>query len=181
MVFMNEFDNKNEGMTLLEVLFSQAVFTGFLAVFLATFGFVQKFLKSSEDLNLSSFGVLIDHQLLYKEMDYISNIISQPSYTQEDLDNMIKTCTPNPSLDWDLPGRKIYFPKGYFLCLKKTSFPEPNDDFDDSGNIIKTSLEKLLEGEKPGIYVLLSLPENISASTLPARRLFCRPMPFCGN
>ena len=61
---MNYFDNKNDGMTLIEVLFSQAVFTGFLAVFLATFGFVQKFLKSSEELNLSTLGVLIDHQYL---------------------------------------------------------------------------------------------------------------------
>tara|TARA_A100001035_G_C27761264_1_gene491310 strand:- start:371 stop:907 length:537 start_codon:yes stop_codon:yes gene_type:complete len=178
---MKTLDNKNDGMTLIEVLFSQAVFTAFLAVFLATFGFVQKFLKGSEELNLSTMGVLIDHQYLYKEMDYISNIISQPAYLEEDLDKMIKNCTRNPTVDWDLPGRKISVPNGYLICLKKTSFFEPKDNIDNDGNIIKTSLKKLLEGEKPGIYVLLSLPENISSSSIPARRIFCRPSPFCVN
>tara|TARA_Y100001978_G_C23404187_1_gene296075 strand:+ start:13 stop:549 length:537 start_codon:yes stop_codon:yes gene_type:complete len=178
---MKSFDKKNEGMTLLEVVFAQAVFIGFLAVFLATFGFVQKFIKGSEELNLSTMGLLIDHQYLYKEMDYISNIISQPAFIESDLDIMIKTCTRNPKKDWNLPGRKISIPNGYIICLKRTSLFEPRDNFDSNGNIIKTSIKKLLEGEKPGIYVLLSLPENISSASIPARRLFCRPLPFCGN
>ncbi len=176
---MKYFLSKNDGMTLIEVIFAQAVFVGFLAVFLSTFGFVQKFLKGTEELNLSSMGLLIDHQYLYKEMDYISNIISQPGYTEKDLDKMIKNCTRNPTLDWDLPGRKVSLPNGYILCLRKTSLFEPKDKFDNDGNILKTSIRKLLDGENPGIYVLLSLPENISSASIAARRLFCRPLPFC--
>ena len=178
---MKYFLSKNDGMTLIEVIFAQAVFVGFLAVFLATFGFVQKFLKGSEELNLSSMGLLIDHQYLYKEMDYISNIISQPGYNEKDLDKMIKNCSRNPTLDWDLPGRNVSLPSGYILCLKKTSLSEPMDEFDNNGDILKTSLSKLLDGENPGIYVLLSLPENISSASIAARRLICRPMPFCGK
>ena len=178
---MKSFYKKNEGMTLVEVVFVQAVFIGFLAVFLATFGFVQKFMKGSEELNLSTMGLLIDHQYLYREMDYISNIISQPAYSESDLDKMIKNCTPNPTIDWDLPGRKISIPNGYTICLKKTRLFEPKDNYDSNGDILKTSMKKLLEGEKPGIYVLLSLPENISSVSIPVRRLFCRPLPFCGN
>ena len=178
---MKALENKYDGMTLIEVLFASAIFTAFLAVFLATCGFVQKFLKGSEELNLSSMGLLIDHQYLYREMDFIANIISQPAFTESDLDAMIKNCTRSPSTDWGLPGRDIKLPNGYVLCLKKTSLSEPKDSFDNNGNILKTSLKKLLEGEKPGIYVLLSLPENISSASISARRIFCRPKPFCGN
>lgn len=172
--------NKNNGMTLIEVVFSASVFTVFLAVFLNTFGFVQKFLKASEELNLSSMGILIDHQYLYKEMDFISNIISQPGFNENDLDLIVKKCTRSPTLDWNLPGRNVKIPNGYVLCLKKTSLVEPKDTID-NGSILKTSLKKLQEGEKPGIYVLMSLPENISSSSISARRIFCRPKPFCGN
>ena len=35
------------------------------------------------------------------------------------------------------------------------------------------------DGAKPGIYLLQALPERLSATSLPTRRLFCRPRPFC--
>ena len=30
-----------------------------------------------------------------------------------------------------------------------------------------------------GIYLLQALPEQLSSASLPTRRLFCRPRPFC--
>lgn len=42
-----------------------------------------------------------------------------------------------------------------------------------------TSLLAGEAGAKPGIYLLQALPERLNASTLPTRRLFCRPRPFC--
>ena len=63
-------------------------------------------------------------------MDFIANIISQPAFTESDLDAMIKNCTRSPSTDWGLPGRDIKLPNGYVLCLKKTSLSEPKDSFD---------------------------------------------------
>ena len=41
-------------------------------------------------------------------------------------------------------------------------------------------MEDLLNnGATPGLYVLQALPTQLNASTLPVRRLFCRPRPFC--
>tara|TARA_B100001989_G_C24542757_1_gene468643 strand:+ start:1007 stop:1558 length:552 start_codon:yes stop_codon:yes gene_type:complete len=176
-------DKSNYGMTLVEVMFAVSVFTAFVAVFLATFSFVQKFLKGTEELNLSSNGLLVDHQYLYKEMDLIAEIISQPAFTVNNIHTMTKECTRSPTIDWGLPGKNIKIPNGYSLCLKKTSFSEPDDSLDGNGNILKTSLKKLLdrEAKEPGIYVLLALPEEISASSISVRRIFCRPLPFCGH
>ena len=75
----------------------------------------------------------------------------------------------DPAIQWGTPIPSIVLPPGYRLCLWKTSVAE-------------SSMEKLIaeaEGAKPGIYLLQALPEELSASTLPTRRLFCRPRLFC--
>ena len=47
------------------------------------------------------------------------------------------------------------------------------------GVVVNTAVSQLENGTPPGIYVLQALPDRLDASTLPARRLFCRPRPFC--
>ena len=64
------------------------------------------------------------------------------------------------------------FPAGYSICLWQTSFEE-------------ASLQSLATDawpgnkEKAGLYILQALPDVADAATLPTRRLFCRPRPYC--
>ena len=63
---------------------------------------------------------------------------------------------------------EVSLPPGYRLCLWKTTALESSlTDLDD------------VDVAKPGIYLLQALPERLSSSSLPVRRLFCRPRPYC--
>ena len=68
----------------------------------------------------------------------------------------------------ELPS--LTFPRGYHVCLWRTGLRE-------------ASMENLLDptnnSDTPGLYVLQALPTQLNASTLPIRRLLCRPRPFC--
>ena len=65
--------------------------------------------------------------------------------------------------------QEVSLPPGYRLCIWKTT-------------AVESSLAALVNGAngaKPGIYLLQALPEQLTSSSLPTRRLFCRPRPFC--
>ena len=84
-----------------------------------------------------------------------------------------KACVSNPVADWGLrpdplpPKAEVSLPPGYRLCLWSTSEKETRPDANGTS--------------EPGIYLLQALPEQITPSSLPTRRLFCRPRPFCRN
>ena len=87
-----------------------------------------------------------------------------------------------PVSQWKLPMPEVSLPPGYRLCLWKTAVNVVDKT---TGVEVTKGLESpianLLEGgeAKPGIYLLQALPEQLSSTSLPTRRLFCRPRPFC--
>ena len=87
-----------------------------------------------------------------------------------ELQARISACAPsNPVTQWGLPMPEVSLPPGYRLCLWKTTSVESS----------VTDLLSNHAGATPGIYLLQALPESLSSASLPTRRLFCRPRPFC--
>ena len=192
---------RNEvGMTILELIVAVlmlVVFTGVVAMVMEfTFRFMRdseaeecktkqsQLCQANEEIRTSN-GVLIDHKEIQHSMDLLVDMLSSPGISKERLDGKVigkpriafdpvmddpsvACVASDPVQQWDLPMQKISIPSGYRLCLWKTSAVEP-------------PLTNLLSGSgaKPGIYLLQALPERLNASTLPTRRLFCRPRPFC--
>jgi len=149
--------------------------------------------------------VLIDHQELHIAMDSLVELLSQPGISRNRLfaqercptanppsnclpcsDNPSKKCYPGTQIAFDpdlaLPSQacvsspvanwglsrlmpEVSLPPGYRLCLWMTTEQETNPDQNGKS--------------RPGIYLLQALPEQLTASSLPTRRLFCRPRPFC--
>ena len=102
-----------------------------------------------------------------KAMDSVIEILSQPGIDRNFILNL--ECTSLPSLEWNIPSIDTEaIPKSYKICIKPTSLSESN-------------YSKLANDEgKPGIYILYSKPENgVSVNSIPIRRIFCRPKPFC--
>ena len=187
------------GMTLLESLVAMimlVIFTGVVALVLQ---FTVRFFAVAESGEGDSNGVLIDHQQIQMEMDDLVELLSQPGITLDRLkgkercsphdppsscepctDAPDERCRPQIAFDlgtdpqvacpaarpvtqWRLPMPEVSLPPGYRLCVWET-----------------TAVERSLASEDPqGIYLLQALPEVLSAASLPTRRLFCRPRPFC--
>ena len=179
----------HQGMTLLEMLLAVLMLVVFTGVVAMVMEFTFRFLGAAElgdsnDLEVSN-GVLIDHQEIHLAMDQLVAILVQPGITKSRLDGdepgfsqmafpldaapQSACIAADPASQWGEPIPSIALPPGYRLCLWKTSVPE-------------SSIEDLIEedeGAQPGIYMLQALPEELSASKLPTRRLFCRPRMFC--
>ena len=179
-----------------------AVFTGIVALVMQ---FTLRFFAASESGERNEFevsnGVLIDHQQIQIAMDGLVEVLSQPGISLERLkgqercsasappsscaactDDFNESCLPqiafDPSSDpelacppalpvtqWGLPMSDVSLPPGYRLCLWTTTAVE----------------RSMLAGvnDPQGIYLLQALPEQLSSTSLPTRRLFCRPRPFC--
>jgi len=179
-----------------------AVFTGIVALVMQ---FTLRFFAASESGERNEFevsnGVLIDHQQIQIAMDGLVEVLSQPGISLERLkgqarcsasappsscaactDDFNESCLPqiafDPSSDpelacppalpvtqWGLPMSDVSLPPGYRLCLWTTTAVE----------------RSMLAGDNDpqGIYLLQALPEQLSSASLPTRRLFCRPRPFC--
>lgn len=182
---------ESTGMTLLETLIAVlmvVVFTGVVAMVMEfTFRFLGDAESGERNAEGVSNGVLIDHQEIQIVMDQLVEVLSQPGLSKERLHGEEKdmgyaqiafdpqtspeeACPPaDPVSQWGLPMPTITLPPGYRLCLWRTNAQESS----------MTSLLADEQSAKPGIYLLQALPERLSASTLPTRRLFCRPRPFC--
>ena len=151
-------------------------------------------------------GVLIDHQQIHIALDALVEVLSQPGISLERLegqercsiddpstscvactDDFDQVCRPQIAFDpqaikpnvacpaarpvaqWHLPMPEVSLPPGYRLCLWKTTALESS----------LTDLDADVDVAKPGIYLMQALPERLSSSSLPVRRLFCRPRPYC--
>ena len=188
---------QSSGMTLLEMLVAVAMLVVFTGVVAMVMQFTTRFFSLAEltaeknEFNVSN-GVLIDHQQLYIAMDAIVEVLAQPGISLARLegkercssgagsfncvpcpDNARQICHPqiafNPQVDpgvackprpvaqWNLSWlmSEVMLPPGYRLCLWTTT------------------------ESAAGIYYLQALPEQLSDSSLPTRRLFCRPRSSC--
>ena len=178
------------GMTVLEMLVAVLMLVVFTGVVAMVMEFTLKFLGAAEsgernDFGEVSNGVLIDHHQLQLAMDQLVDVMSQPGISREWLKGEVpgraqiafdsdqvdpeEACTAYPVIQWGLPMPLLSLPPGYRLCLWTTT-------------ALESSQAALLAEDpdaQPGVYLLQALPERLSASTLPTRRLFCRPRPFC--
>ena len=174
-----------KGLTLIEMTISILMVSVFLSFFVLVVELTNKYIGIANNQNNGSQGLLVDHHKLQMTMDLYADILSQPAISLSEINNIKQKvvgslppgCSYSPRIDWNLPVTDSTIAgdnwklssSGYALCLKSTSIPE-------------SRLEDLLsnsENANPGVYVLLSLPSEISKKSLPARRLFCRPNPFC--
>ena len=148
-------------MSLLEMMLAMAMLITFMGIVVIAFSFIGRFLQSSEiSLSDDSQGQAIDEHFLQVSMDSLVVNLAQPGFSLDDLQEMINSgCTYDPVRQWKLPGSVVILPPGYKLCLSTTPASESI--------------------AKPGIYLLKALPDEISASMLPTRRLFCRPRTMC--
>ena len=128
-------------------------------------------------------GVLIDRQRIELLFDQLEPALVQPGIHRSRIQAISgalgdlpvqPACTPNETTSFwaatvpELPV--LAFPRGYHICLWQTGLREASmEDLLNPGNSSAT----------PGLYVLQALPTQLNASTLPVRRLFCRPRPFC--
>ena len=197
------------GMTLLESLVAIIMLVVFTSVVALVMQFTLRFFSAAESGDRNEFkvsnGVLIDHQQIQMAMDDLVEVLSQPGISLERLkglercsaddppsscaactDDFDESCRPQIAFDsgsdpqlacpaarpvtqWGLPMPEVSLPPGYRLCLWKTT-------------AVESPIANLLEdgaGAQPGVYLLQALPESLSSASLPTRRLFCRPRPFC--
>ena len=168
--FKKSIFEKNQGMTLPELILASLMLSAFTGVVAIVMQFTAKFFQplASEKDNRS---VLNDQMQLGKSIDSIIEVISQPGITKDEVNSIIsKGCTSLPSVEWNLPGSYEAIPDVYKICLKAI----PDDKF------IENEESELFENGKPGIYIIYATPRSgVNYNTTPIRRIFCRPRPFC--
>ena len=197
------------GMTLLESLVAIVMLVAFTGIVTLVLQFTLRFFSATESGTRNeseiSNGLLIDHQQIQMAMDSLVEVLSQPGISLERLEGQERcsvddpasscaACTDNfdeschsqiafdsgsdpelvcpqsrPVSKWGLPIPEVSLPPGYRLCLWKTTAME--------SPIVDLLNESA--GATPGIYLLQALPESLNSVSLPTRRLFCRPRPFC--
>ena len=167
--------NKNKGMTSPELVLAIIMLTTFTGVFVLVTQFISSFfqplnneakeeyIKAEKDLT----DVLADHLVINKTIDNIIELFSQPGIDRSFFFGL--ACTSLPKQEWQIPSLESNFPNTYELCIKP-AFPE-------------SSYQILQEMQSPpGIYILYAKPLNgITFNSLPLRRIFCRPRPFCST
>ena len=181
MRFVRRHQLESCGMTLLEMVIAIAMLVLFMGVVASVLSFTQQFFKQSETLDGSevllskndSNGLLVDQHQLQLAMDKLITQLQQPGLLKADIEAIVAgpaQCSEDPVSDWGLMGSSPTLPqegsRRYRICLDTTPLREP-------------TLDELLANEPPGIYILQALPDELDASTLPSRQLFCRPRPFC--
>jgi len=193
---MTSEDRSAAGMSVLELLLAITMlvaFTGVVAVVMeVTFRFMGEAEcpidvsgarrcndKNTEDV---ANGVLIDRQRIEVLFDQLEQVLVQPAIPLSRIKLISGSLGSSPeevctlaasTYVWadkipDLPV--LTFPRGYHICLWQTGLREAP---------MKNLLDPANKTATPGLYVLQALPTQLNASTLPVRRLICRPRPFC--
>jgi len=159
---MKSKQKNNEGMTFPELILAFLMLTAFTGVTVIVTQYTSTFLKKVNDNS----DVVNDFVQLNFAFDSIIEILSEPGINKNEISDF--TCTNVPSEDWTIPSvDDKAIPDSYEICLDEILF---EDD-----------LEQLISDEdaNPGIYILYSKIKKQSISTIPVRRIFCRPKPFC--
>lgn len=187
------------GMTLFEMILAMmmlVIFTGGVAIVMQ---FTTIFMAESDrelveksgcdaeiDPETCSKGLLIDHANLQIAMDQLVDILMQPAIDVKEILAISAPigapntfCSRSPIDEWNLSGLTLhsptdsrFLPPEYKFCLWQTTGLWESE----------ASLQELIsnvDGATPGLYVLQAVPTKLSPSSLPTRRLFCRPQPFC--
>ena len=172
-----------DGMSLVEVMIAVLMASIFMSMYTIVVEVVGKFTPSLSTKINESEGLVIDHHKLQISLDQYARVLEQPGITKEKINEIISSqnaglpqgCSFNPSNDWGIPVKLKPIDNmewepataGYAICLFNSGIGEStlSDMINNAGN--------------PGIYILMGLPQNISTNSLPIRRLFCRPRPFC--
>ena len=177
-------------MSVLEVLVATSLLTVFAGVFVAVMEITFKYIDDANAPDSGSLGRVRIESLF----DQMEEVLVQPGVNISQLNKISSPLTRNPSFDkcievpsptnpaiyaWtsDIPELPELpeFPLGYRLCLWRTVLIESKMEC-----LLKlTAQESCNKPVSPGIYVLQALPFKLSASSLPVRRLLCRPRPFC--
>ena len=177
------------GMSLLETVVAMLMLVMFTGVVVAVLEITARFSGEVQgDVNKSN-GVLIDHQEIQIALDLLVDVLSQPGLSKVRLEGNVpgkgriaytstsdpdQTCAPagsNPLAFWGLTG-----PVLDFSLLSHLSVADRLGGIFD-GKPASSDWPK--NNAKPGIYVLQALLERVDAATLPTRRVFCRPRPYC--
>ena len=195
---MTSEDRSASGMSVLELLLAVTMMMVFAGVVLAVMEVTLRFMGEAEcpvdvsgvprcnDVNTKdedvADGVLIDRQRIEFLFDELEHVLVQPGIPRSRIEAISgvlgsppsEVCTPESSTSYwtsdvpELPA--LDFPRGYHVCLWRLAGRE-------------SSMEELTDttngSAMPGLYVLQALPSKLNASTLPVRRLLCRPRPFC--
>ena len=159
---MKSKQKNNEGMTFPELILAFLMLTAFTGVTVIVTQYTSTFLKKVNDNS----DVMNDFVQLNFAFDSIIEILSEPGIDKNTISDF--TCTNEPSTDWTIPSvDDKAIPDSYKICLDEILF---EDD-----------LQQLVSDEdaNPGIYILYSKIKKQSISTIPVRRIFCRPKPFC--
>ena len=171
---LNRSEHGGSGMTVLELMLAIVMLVVFTGVVVMVMQFTLRFFSAVESGSPNklgaSDGVLIDHGKLHIAMDALVEVLSQPGVSMKgiafsQLDQPNEACKDDPVSQWGLQMLmdeeeiKNLLPPSYRLCLLETTKRE--------------------SASTPGIYLLQALPEQLSASSLPTRRLFCRPRSSC--
>jgi len=168
-----EFKNKintSKGMALIELVLSLIFLVSFGLIIASTSSFLNKLLKSN-NFNFQKTDYQSEINLVKKRMKEWANILSQPSYSKEEINNMNCSYLPrSPKTIWNIPHKPVSFPsRKYQYCISSTS-------------IVESDLKELISGNRnanPGIYILYAKPD-IKSSYFPfIRIIFCRPRVFC--
>ena len=192
-------DISASGMSVLELLFAITMLMLFSGVVAAVMEVTLRFAGEAEcpvDVNGIprcneantkdedvAHGVLIERQRIEVLFDQLEEALVQPGIHYSRIASISApigsapnqpACTPAASTAFwtarvpELPS--LTFPRGYHVCLWQTGLREAS-----MGNL----LDPINNSATPGLYVLQALPTQLNASTLPVRRLLCRPRPFC--
>ncbi len=158
----------NKGMTLPELIIAIVMLTAFTAITVMVSQFTTSFFQplNLEDKNLKN-DRLNDNSKINKAFDSIIAVLSEPAIDKNFVLGL--KCTSLPKLEWQIPTVSIKaIPKSYKICIKPSSLTESN-------------YPELANGDgKAGIYILYSKPVGgVNVNSIPIRRIFCRPKPFC--
>ena len=165
--------NKNKGMTSPEFVLAIMMLSAFTGVFVLVTQFISSFFQplnfeAKEEFIKAEIGltdVLADHLVINETIDNLIELFSQPGIDRSFFFGL--ACSSLPKEEWQIPSLESNFPNTYELCIKP-AFPESSYQ----------SLQKM--ESRPGIYILYAKPlAGITFNSLPVRRIFCRPRPFC--
>ena len=162
---------ENSGMTIAEVSLAMMVMVIFLSAFSLIAKYFQSYIKLNLGLDRNKKSLIQNENIILRSMDKWSNVISQPSYSKEEVKSLKCSYPPKDGSSlWNLPGESDpELPKEYKYCVIASSLGES-----DINNLINGD-----KNAKPGIYFLYAIPDTITPTIKPIRRLFCRPITFC--
>jgi len=163
------------GMSVLELVISVALFAAFMGVFVAVTEVMGRYVQDggSGAQTEPARSLIEDQHYLHQAMEDLAERISQPALSDLTVLAIAKSNTPgkaencsyDPVAAWNLTGRSqlrgldSHLRSNYQFCLHATSLAESS--------------------ALPGIYVLTAIPDQVGINKQPARRLVCRPSPFC--